>query len=441
MKKNIITLVVSLLITVSTFAQQGINYKALIKDDLGNVLAEQDVTLRFTIFESNNDYYQETHSTTTDDNGIVIINIGEGTPTGIFSNLPWHYINFSLRVEIDITGGTSFVDMGSTPFLYVPYAKYAERVNVNNIHIGVNDLNDGKSDGNGYSIFLGHGAGIDDDGGNFNTSLGYLSLYSNTSGVGNVAIGPSALQSNLIGNGNIAIGRSAGISNTGNDNVFIGNSAGTNPSNGDNKLYINNGQSSNPLIYGEFDTNLIRINGTLDVTEEMDIGGPLTIKHISDATSSWRLETRPNGSLSLYRNGSYRGFFSESTGNYSSISDRRTKKDITALDNGTLNKVMQLNPVSYVMKDQKDTKRNLGLISQEVQKIFPSITNYVEEADLITLSYTELIPILIKALQEQQGIIDGQNTQIETLSADNSSLKTTLNDLILRVEKIEANNQ
>jgi len=34
----------------------------------------------------------------------------------------------------------------------------------------------------------------------------------------------------------------------------------------DNKLYIENSQSSNPLIYGEFDNDLVRINGDLEVT-------------------------------------------------------------------------------------------------------------------------------------------------------------------------------
>ena len=156
---------------------------------------------------------------------------------------------------------------------------------------------------------------------------------------------------------------------------------------------------------------------------------------------SWQFHTHSSGYLELYNDGSHKGSFNPNSGVYNTVSDRRLKKDITALDNGTLNKVMQLNPVSYLMKDQKGTKRNLGLISQEVQEIFPSITTYVEEADLITMSYTELIPVLIKALQEQQAIIESQNTQIETMSADNSSLKTTVKNLISRVVKIEANNQ
>ncbi len=81
------------------------------------------------------------------------------------------------------------------------------------------------------------------------------------------------------------------------------------------------------------------------------------------------------------------------------------------------------------MKDQTDTKRNLGLISQDVQELFPSITHYVKESDVLALSYTELIPILIKALQEQQNIIDGQNTKIDTFENYLSTLSKRLENL------------
>jgi hypothetical protein len=102
---------------------------------------------------------------------------------------------------------------------------------------------------------------------------------------------------------------------------------------------------------------------------------------------------------------------------------------------------MQLNPVSYLMKDQKDSKRNLGLISQEVQEIFPSITHYVKESDLITLSYTELIPILIKALQEQQTLIEAQNSKIDGQALETSQQNATIQSLIQRMNALEAANK
>ena len=163
----------------------------------------------------------------------------------------------------------------------------------------------------------------------------------------------------------------------------------------------------------------------------------ISIKNLN-SDKSWQLHVNNLGALVLYRNGIYTSYFHETSGAYVTVSDRRLKKDITGLENGTLNKVMQLNPVSYLMKDQKDTKRNLGLISQEVQEVFPSITHYVEAQDVLSLSYIELIPILIKALQEQQGIID---TQIEknliqdkSITAQNEIIKT----LVARLDFIES---
>ena len=49
-----------LLLTYTTFAQQGINYKALLKDDTGNVIANTDIVVLFTIYEGaalTNDIY------------------------------------------------------------------------------------------------------------------------------------------------------------------------------------------------------------------------------------------------------------------------------------------------------------------------------------------------------------------------------------------------
>jgi hypothetical protein len=146
---------------------------------------------------------------------------------------------------------------------------------------------------------------------------------------------------------------------------------------------------------------------------------------------SWQFHTSTY--LNLYFNGTYRGSWNSTSGAYVQFSDRRLKKDITPLDNGTLNKVMQLNPVSYLMKEQTDTKRNLGLISQEVQEIFPSITRYVEESDLLTLSYTELIPILIKALQEQQAIIEAQNAKF-------TDQDKAITALLQRMDQLERTN-
>jgi len=66
------------------------------------------------------------------------------------------------------------------------------------------------------------------------------------------------------------VGYASGFSNQGNANVFLGYQAGQNAA-GSNRLYIENSSSNSPLIYGEFDNNLLRINGTLNINNAFSL--------------------------------------------------------------------------------------------------------------------------------------------------------------------------
>ncbi|WP_417854141.1 tail fiber domain-containing protein [Xanthomarina gelatinilytica] len=134
-----------------TFAQQGINYKALIKDGSGNVVANDLIQIEFTILQGagQTNVYQESHAPTTDANGIVIVNIGDGTPiSGTFNTIDWATDDHYLNVQINTGGGLT--DMGTTQFMAVPYAKQAETAttaaNVN----GLETLDEGN--GTGYRL-------------------------------------------------------------------------------------------------------------------------------------------------------------------------------------------------------------------------------------------------------------------------------------------------
>ena len=127
--KNYITRVLLLLFTVGIYAQQGINYKAIIKGGSGNILVSSPVSVRFTIYEGaalTNNVYQETHTPTTDANGLIVINIGEGTTgvIGVFNTINWGSDDHFLNTKINT--GTGIVDLGTKEFKTVPYALYAE---------------------------------------------------------------------------------------------------------------------------------------------------------------------------------------------------------------------------------------------------------------------------------------------------------------------------
>jgi hypothetical protein len=112
--------------------------------------------------------------------------------------------------------------------------------------------------------------------GSYNTAIGNLALNANNAGSFNTALGRDALKSNISGSQNVVVGSSAGSANTSGDrNIFLGNSAGFNET-GSDKLYIEPTNSATPLIYGEFNTNLVRINGQLQVTGVLEVTGAAT---------------------------------------------------------------------------------------------------------------------------------------------------------------------
>ena len=118
----------ALLFSTIVFSQSGINYKAVIKDGAGNILANQTVTLQFTILENTTIVYSELHSPTTDANGIVVVNIGEGTlVTGSYAGIEWGKADHFLKIEMD-DGAGGALDLGTTALKHVPYALHAENV-------------------------------------------------------------------------------------------------------------------------------------------------------------------------------------------------------------------------------------------------------------------------------------------------------------------------
>lgn len=108
-------------------------------------------------------------------------------------------------------------------------------------------------------------------------------------------------------------------------------------------------------------------------------------------------------------------------GTFYNYSDERLKKNINSL-NFDSNKFSQLNPVSYdyldsvntinakgktlTLKYDKSEYPTQGFLAQEVQKIYPQLVVTDDSTGLLKIKTLEFIPILVKALQEQQAQID-----------------------------------
>ena len=262
-------------------APNKMSYQAVIRDASNNLITNTSVGVRVSILQGSSTgtaVYQETHTVTTNINGLVSLEVGAGTViSGTFSSIAWSSGDFYIKTETDPIGGSSYTISGTSQLLSVPYALYAGSsgtgsstswtVNGNdqyastagNVGLGTNNpenklhvvgnisLDNGRLEfkNSGASVFVGENAGVNDDlQNNYNTLVGFNAGKLNISGENNVALGAGALENNSTGNSNTAIGRLSLLNNiTGSDNVALG-------------LY-----SGHSNISGSFNTFLGRFSG------------------------------------------------------------------------------------------------------------------------------------------------------------------------------------
>jgi hypothetical protein len=129
-------------------------------------------------------------------------------------------------------------------------------------------------------------------------------------------------------------------------------------------------------------------------------------------------------SYKLHVNGSVAG-----VGAYNNLSDVNYKKNINDLELG-LDIVKQLRPITYNwINEEYGTRTNIGFIAQEVESVLPNIVTTADD-NVKSMATTDLIPILTKAIQEQQTIIETQEQKIQ-------ELETLLQTLVSRIETLE----
>ena len=96
----------------------------------GNILANQNISVRYTVHDSSLNgavVYQETHTTTTNAQGMFSLIVGRGNAlVSSFDSIQWGNHAKFLQVEMDPTGGNNFVAMGTQEMMPVPYAIHAK---------------------------------------------------------------------------------------------------------------------------------------------------------------------------------------------------------------------------------------------------------------------------------------------------------------------------
>ena len=107
---------------------QTFSYQAVVRAGNNALIQQKQISLRASILqgsENGNAIYQEMHFPTTNENGLISIEIGTGESEQNFSGINWSNGPYYLKTEIDPVGGSNFSIAATNKMLSVPYALYA----------------------------------------------------------------------------------------------------------------------------------------------------------------------------------------------------------------------------------------------------------------------------------------------------------------------------
>ena len=291
-----------------------------------------------------------------------------------------------------------------------------------------------------------------------NTSIGYNVLQANTSGSFNVAVGRDSLQANTTASNNTAVGYQAGYANTtgarntfigylagytsavvsanayntfvgagagqytttGAQNTFIGDTAGQYTTGGLNTFI---GQSSGFAITTGTKNSILGMfpgnQGGLDIrTASNNIvlsdGDGTPQIYYTNADNTWKIPQ-------LYNNtsGSSANVVVLASGTIArSTSSLKYKRDVQSATHG-LTELLQLRPVTYKGKDQKDGDIVFGgLIAEEVHEAgLTEFVQYADDGSPDALAYGNMVSLCVKSIQELKTIVDAQAAEIAELKA------------------------
>jgi len=130
--KKIYTTLLVLIFAGSLMAQtpQSFKYQAVARDASGDVVADQAVGMQISILQgstSGTAVYVETFTPTTNEFGLMNLNIGAGTLiSGDLTTIDWSADTYFIKIEMDMTGGTTYEEYGTSQLLSVPYALHAK---------------------------------------------------------------------------------------------------------------------------------------------------------------------------------------------------------------------------------------------------------------------------------------------------------------------------
>jgi hypothetical protein len=126
--KKILTFISAVFLTASLWAQapNKRSFQTVVRNNLGKLVVNKTIGVRLSILKTTSTgtaVYVETHSKTSNVNGLLTLEVGMGTvTTGTFATINWSQGPYFLKTEMDVNGGTNYSITGVTEFVSVPYA-------------------------------------------------------------------------------------------------------------------------------------------------------------------------------------------------------------------------------------------------------------------------------------------------------------------------------
>ncbi|MGE9746523.1 tail fiber domain-containing protein [Bdellovibrio bacteriovorus] len=212
-----------------------------------------------------------------------------------------------------------------------------------------------------------------------------------------------------------------------NGNVGIGTNNPGYPLHVSGTGYIHDGSSYLEL--------LSRADSALNVNNNHATKRGFTIHQTNNASNIAQFYYCPGGVCS-------QKFYLDTTGNIwiagnlTEASDARLKTDIQILPD-SLNKVLGLNGYSYYWKNPENKEKQIGLIAQEVEKVFPEAVRTDKDGSK-SVAYQKLVAPLINSIKELYQIVISENKKQDREIA---SLKENNAVLVHKVQSLEQQNQ
>lgn len=215
----------------------------------------------------------------------------------------------------------------------------------------------------------------------------------------------------------------------------------------DNRLDLgSDGARWGTLWTDEVDANTITTDSHLNVGEEIYCDGNLRLTGDGGTFTGRAIVQQlsvSEGSFTITPLGSGQDLGAEDAAwdtlyvkNIPSQSDRRLKTDIEEVEGG-LDAVLGLRPVSYSWRDNGDDTQ-LGLIGQEVADVLPEVVTIPDDDEgYLGVDYTELVAVLVDAVQEQHADNEALEERVERQQEHIEDQQERIDDLEARLVALE----